>query len=842
MRICLGFALALTWLPGSVWASDCSTWATTIGPNVPTPFVQKILTDLETRLAPGSVLELPQFAESRKQLRDVWWEFLDILQKGSPYDRTNRAIFKYVDVMSRLLRSADPSIQGTYHRDFAKGVLDELLAGGDGTSIFFANEAVDDEYFWEIRPNAAYHLWLIDFPAFAKNASTYKGGPLVPREQATKYLDGLDLDGEEILKHDAGHSFLMQRQDRWLFATLGQSREELVAEWTATKNKIRDSYRQVKDHNLAVAIRFLISELVHERGYQFFLPILYQQVQSRKWIDIIAFKKKNNYWGAETIKDAEFARMDEALAWLKSLVRDLTLQANEEKIAALKADEDWVLLKRWRPVETYAGVPKAVEFRSAKDIRVTFDVPGEGSKTTSLYEVALVLVNPSSLEQAPEFLNFDQFRDAISPVEEYKLKRLLTLIREKGTAKFTLTRQPDSIAGRITQRDGNNIRFTQESGRRFDLNLAEVSFQPLPAEPVAPSDKYVNLDPHARFVDERVLHDAYEHYEDSLNVKAPPFVTIQTPNGAFELAMVNTEDIRVATAVSSLLTRSLEDAKYTNGGYLPPSIVQRVQTELVSPYGVTHLWGKMGRRFVLSRKAGDGMREIVASALVGESRDNVFFFTSRFNNLKHSQLANTLDFNLSLDGDPEHRWLDKFSFPEISRYKPEGFHHFANFVVEREGVRGQGLARLLLEEITKNYSREYLETTGAPITHSQRLLCGKGFWQIGDPPWLARMSSLGFTRRLGAETFHVDVPWDPLIPTLDQNGQKIDHVAYNRSFGMPQLYEKGCDLTDLTGDPLLERISTVIDLALSGNAKLQYFQLLFPFSRMIERGARPEKK
>lgn len=319
----------------------------------------------------------------------------------------------------------------------------------------------------------------------------------------------------------------------------------------------------------------------------------------------------------------------------------------------------------------------------------------------------------------------------------------------------------------------------------------------------------------------------------------------------YELAIVDLKELQLAKAISSVLTRSLEDAKYTKGGYLPPQVVERVQRDLISPYGVIHQWGKTGYRFVLSREASQGKREIICTALIHANPDGIFFFTGRFNNLQHQDLDTALDFDHSADGHPHHKWFDKFAYPPLSQYKPQGFHHFANFVVEKNGARGLGLSRLMIQEIVKNYSKLNLVSTGRTALHAQPLLEGQGLWQIGDPPWLARMKNLGFYLRLGSETFHIEKEWDPLFPIFDKEGKKIDHISYNQSFSMPDLYLKmleNSDIkdkkieqnletklitlplsTDLRGNHLLTRIPEVIKMCQSGKHKLQYFQLILNF-------------
>jgi len=510
-------------------------------------------------------------------------------------------------------------------------------------------------------------------------------------------------------------------------------------------------------------------------------------------------------------------------------------------------------------------------------------VPGIGRKTTSLYEIALVLAPTASipiltpakvellerwlwrkrhfkdvddieLDQNGEVVTSHNLGDTpktlppeekLSKIELYKLERLLNLMANKSATQFTVTHLPEAFRGKIICIDHvkKSLTFQDETGRREKFKLSEISLQAAQPVKIHALDKYINLDPQDRFVDATVLRRSYLHYPQSVNVKAKPFVVI---DDKYELGIVDPTNFKIAKAVSSLLTRSLEDAKYTNGGYLPPKVVERVQMELISPHGIMNLWGKTGHRFVLSREAPGGQREIISSALVAQSRDGIFFYTSRFNNLRHSTLRQDIDFEVSADGNPAHKWFDKFRYPEIEQYKPKGFHHFANFVVEKEGARNQGIARLMIREIVKNYSREYIHMAGGAVEHSQRLLCGKGFWQIGDPPWLSRMGKLGFIPRLGCETFHTDVDWDPLAPTYDKDGKVIDHVSYNQSFGLPQMYVKlfeGQDspyrhiyevaLKSQSGDHLLERIPTVIELGKSGKAKLQYFQLLFPFAKQV---------
>ena len=331
-----------------------------------------------------------------------------------------------------------------------------------------------------------------------------------------------------------------------------------------------------------------------------------------------------------------------------------------------------------------------------------------------------------------------------------------------------------------------------------------------------------------RFIPTATLRAAYLHYADSRNPTAPTFVALEDD---LELGIVDGACPEVACAVSSLLTRSLEQARCDLGGHLPVAVVRRVQREIISPDGVARLWGSFGHRFVLSRRVAEGRsgghNEVLATILVGRRKGTIFFFTGRYNNLRHSQIARDVDFEQPAGDDPARRWFDQFAFPDLIRFKPTAYHQIANFVVARER-RGEGLAERLLAAIVAKYSRNDIEARGAPIEHSQYLLCGRGLWQIGDPPWLSRMEKLGFYLRWGAESFFIERDWAPLPPIDDRSGRRITNLEYNHSFGLPRRYEEGQTPRRST-EHLLDRVPEVIRLSQDPRAKLQYFQTMFDF-------------
>jgi hypothetical protein len=100
-------------------------------------------------------------------------------------------------------------------------------------------------------------------------------------------------------------------------------------------------------------------------------------------------------------------------------------------------------------------------------------------------------------------------------------------------------------------------------------------------------------------------------------------------------------------------------------------------------------------------------------------------------------------------------------------------------------------------------------------------------WQIGDPPWLARMEKLGFYLRWGAESFFIEHDWAPLPPTFDR-GQKDLQPRLQPILRLAARYQEGRPPPAST-EHLLDRVDAVIRLAQDPRAKLQYFQTMFDF-------------
>jgi hypothetical protein len=356
--------------------------------------------------------------------------------------------------------------------------------------------------------------------------------------------------------------------------------------------------------------------------------------------------------------------------------------------------------------------------------------------------------------------------------------------------------------------------------REFAMN--EVSIEPQANN----SLKYINLNPGSRFISERILRESYLIKPNTLYPEARPYVQLANE---LELGIVNTKHHEsIAKAISCILTRSIEDAKDVNGGYLPEKIVESAQKNYVSPHAISNLWGLDGYRFVLTRRVSNDVKEVIGTALISSSKDTLFFFTSKYNCIRYSKMSTDVDFNLPYYSNSENKWFDQFDMPSISQYRLHGYNQLANFAVERS-YRGSKYGHILINEIIKNYVLFHSQTE---IAHSQPLICGKGLMQIADPSWKKYMINIGFKLRYGADTFFTDPEWAPLKPVII-NGKALTNVEFNNMYDMPQIYDN--INSDIIGsDPgihIKDRIEHVRKLASSNKAKLQYNQLYLPFDQ-----------
>ena len=414
----------------------------------------------------------------------------------------------------------------------------------------------------------------------------------------------------------------------------------------------------------------------------------------------------------------------------------------------------------------------------------------------------------------------DSSYNGLKHIEIFKLSRLYYLIKNGIEINFSITKKP--IIHKIDKKNINNF---------VENKIDKISIEQYVNENDTYLDirnKYINFSQDDILIDSNRLRNCYIKYDlypisDKFNrdIDLAPFII---ENG-FEIGIVDTKkDIKIANAISSLLTRSVEYAKDSLGGYIPDKYVTNAQMEYVSPYAISNLWGLGGYRFVITQDIGNNIHKLIATILISNSRSNLFFFTNKFNNITINSLDKIMKTNS--------KWFDNFSFPNINNYYPFGFNQIANFAIEKN-YRGNSLGSTIIKLLTKYYSSQYMQNNNIQIKHSQPLICGSGLFQISDPAWISRMTKMNFNIRFGSEVFFVKNNNNVPEKTM-KNGKFISNVEYNTSMGL-KIYDNN-DYKNYIKHPemiLHDEINRVKTLTQSENAKWQYTQTYINFNDVV---------
>lgn len=744
-------------------------------------------------------------------------KILKIINKNNVHtlDQFYSSVINHIDDMYQTLNTFDKTTKRTYHYDFTMDFLSQVTKTGLNTRLFFTFSKLNFEYLMHIRPTCMYCVQFLKSPF------------------VTVEVEGKVLDCRELPFHDIGHAHVMNRQDRWLFETLYENPIDLVRSWVNTKNKYFDAINKLEP-NLAHVVKLYLFDIVHDRGYQFYLPILNQQIGSKKNIENFKTKIMRGDFNDLLIPNI-FNYIDNAHNFLTELTKKLLIDENDNILSLNKSN---VKFKKYLLPTSHNGIPKNVHILENGDVFVNIN-----KKLVSLFEIELlsadIYENPlltneriSKLNKINGSLIIDNIgkihpvgnsiRPNLKNIEIFKLERLFLCMIEDVKVNYTITKLPVIC-------DESKV-----------SDLSEISIEPIKHKTL----KYINKNPHDRFVKTIDLCNSYVKYDKSILPNKDPFVRLVHLGEEYTLGIVNTDNnINIAKAISSILTRSVDEAKnvvkrgkYKYEGYVPKQYIECAQLEYVSPHAISNLWGKFGYRFVLSKIINYEMSEIVATALIASSKSNLFFFTHKYNNIKvldveqntgyhkyspNSKVFTNVDWNIK-DDDNINKWFDRFDMPIYNVYKPDNYNQLANFCVEKEGNRGLGLGKFLIESIVKHYA---IRNKGSIINHSQPLICGNGLFQLADPSWKKFMMDIGFKIRIGAESFYIERDWAKLTP-ITFGTELVSNIKFNEMFGLIDQYNVDKDLEKYY---LLDRVEHIKKLHESNKAKLQYYQLMYPF-------------
>ena len=222
--------------------------------------------------------------------------------------------------------------------------------------------------------------------------------------------------------------------------------------------------------------------------------------------------------------------------------------------------------------------------------------------------------------------------------------------------------------------------------------------------------------------------DCTAQLQDLRHAFIGPTVMLNTSLGPLELGVVDVEVSGVSEAISTLLVRSISDARESNQppGHLPDHLVDDVIRQYVSPEKVRTLWSAHGFRFALMNELG----EIIGSVLLG-SDHRVILYVSR--------------------------WANNVPTEEYPGLKPEGYHHMMNLSVKHE-LRRARIGTLMMDAIMQNY---------------RSLFNGRGIWMRADPPWHDKLAGLGFVH---------DPSMDSFLPAASERTLNLPHADYNQKY------------------------------------------------------------
>lgn len=203
-------------------------------------------------------------------------------------------------------------------------------------------------------------------------------------------------------------------------------------------------------------------------------------------------------------------------------------------------------------------------------------------------------------------------------------------------------------------------------------------------------------------------------------------VKVGSPLGTLELGVVDPSVPGVAEGISTLLMRSIQDARAENDGHLPGWLVDDIERNYISPAKIRGLWAATGHRFVV----------VLAGEIVGTIH-----------------VAKRHDIILTVD-----RVRVNVPAADFPGFKPEGLHHVVNVSVRHE-LRRAKIGTAMVDGIVASFRDRF---------------DGEGLWVRADPPWHASLAGLGFVH---------DPAFDVFLPETAERTAGLPHDVFNRRYG-----------------------------------------------------------
>lgn len=279
----------------------------------------RVVKDLEQRKTRKFGQKYLAELESAKQ------KALELLKNGDPpYKATVRYIFQvYLPTLDLILFERHPGLKGkTFHQDNAEHLLEKFLAKGPDLLLYFSFNWLGDDFFVDTRP-ALMNLIGINLTGL----DDFSKPP---------YADKYPMSLTEFAYHDLGHAEFTTMRDLDYLESDDKPLMRVVEEWESTRLKIKRAYDQVAEESpkLASSMKLLLFELLRERGFQFSLTVLKQELETEKWVYVLRKKLAEEFYDYYGIDKELFDLLDEARQLLVNAVERYKEQAQLDWIKA----------------------------------------------------------------------------------------------------------------------------------------------------------------------------------------------------------------------------------------------------------------------------------------------------------------------------------------------------------------------------------------------------------------------------------------------------------------------------------------------------------------------------
>ncbi len=310
-----------------------------------------------------------------------------LLIEGPKYKDTVRfMMYDFADVLDRLLIKRHPDLANKhYHKHHAEHKLEEYLSGAPDILMIFSFEFLGPDFFIKSRSAP---LQLVGFDLRGLDDL------LSERPHADKH----DMLISEFPWHDIGHIDFMAGRDFEYINSDNKPLKRIIFEWDATRKRILESISYVRnkdrDSDLADAMVELVSELLHERGFQYSLTVLKQELETDKWVDVILKKWKNGFYGKLDPNPRLFERLAEARTILYQRVSQLREPIQLDWLRALNGQEVPVRVI-YSPKLSYSrGHSQSIQI-NGRQVSFSSLTDRDFLETTSIKEAVTAQVSPA---------------------------------------------------------------------------------------------------------------------------------------------------------------------------------------------------------------------------------------------------------------------------------------------------------------------------------------------------------------------------------------------------------------------------------------------------------------